>query len=163
VNEARNVGVRAARGQFVLLCDADDVVREGWVDAQWRAFRSGVHAVGGGLDRILNSGEILSPERKLYRPLSGEPRSPHRVGGFDEAFAGGADESEFFWRLAGAGYVVTLVPDAFVDKRMHTQLGDAYNQFFHYGRGEARLMRKFRPRMLGVLMALAVLKAAVWE
>jgi GT2 family glycosyltransferase len=69
----------------------------------------------GGRDRFLDGGENLSRERKLYRPLAGGPafangancgftaEAFHRFGGFDEAFAGGADKSEFFSRLAGAG------------------------------------------------------------
>lgn len=37
---ARNVGVRAARGKFLLFCDADDLVSLNWVGEHCRALRS---------------------------------------------------------------------------------------------------------------------------
>src|ERR1700729_4261011 len=41
VNHARNVGVGNSSGEFILLCDADDQVAEGWLAAMSEAFASG--------------------------------------------------------------------------------------------------------------------------
>ena len=34
---ARNMGVRSARGSLLAFCDADDVVRPGWLASMWEA------------------------------------------------------------------------------------------------------------------------------
>lgn len=174
VNVARNVGARCATGSHIVLCDADDMVQPGWLDAYWIAFQRGAQCVGGGVDRVLDSGEVLSRDREPYYPFIKGPAYAdgancgftadafRRVGGFDESFAGGADEIDFFWRLAGVGYELVMVPDAVVDKRMHTNLCDTFRQFFHFGCGEALLARKFKPRLLPLLMVIAWIHTCVW-
>ena len=37
INRARNRGVLASRGRFVLICDADDIVEDGWLRSMWTA------------------------------------------------------------------------------------------------------------------------------
>ena len=34
---ARNIGVQSARGSLLAFCDADDVVRPGWIASMWAA------------------------------------------------------------------------------------------------------------------------------
>jgi len=46
-SSARNAGVRAAAGEFVLFADDDVVIHSGWIDALVAAFTPGVAAVGG--------------------------------------------------------------------------------------------------------------------
>jgi hypothetical protein len=56
INHARNVGARAARGDFLAFCDADDVVTPGWLAAMAEAARHG-HVVAGAIDLdALNDG-----------------------------------------------------------------------------------------------------------
>ena len=173
VNVARNVGVSAAKGRFILLTDADDVVQDRWLDAYGRAFLDGAKLVGGGL-RALADGTVLRQERKLYPSLMrpnvfangancGFAREVFDdLGGFDESFAGGADEVEFFWRAADAGYTLELVPEAVITKRQHG-LREVFNQIFEFGRGEARLLKKFRPAwLLRLSILLASVQAVVW-
>jgi glycosyltransferase involved in cell wall biosynthesis len=154
-NAARNVGVRAARADLILMCDADDVVQPGWIDALWRALHNGAQCVGGGVDYVLPDGQPGHRERKLY--LSGSSPVPYAltancgfvldaftsIGGFDEHFSVGADDIEFFWRTAAAGYPLTLVPEAVIDKQMRTTLKAFFWQRYSYGRGRVRLNRKF--------------------
>jgi glycosyltransferase involved in cell wall biosynthesis len=155
INAARNIGVGSARAPVILLCDADDVVQPGWIEAFWLALSNGAQCVGGGVDYILPDGRRGHSERQLYFSVSNRP--PYAlgancgfvidafiaIGGFDESFAGGADEIEFFWRAASAGYPLTLVPEAVIDKRMRTALRALYRQQYSYGKGRARLNRKF--------------------
>ena len=175
VNQARNVGARAARGRAVLLTDADDVVRPGWIDAYWRAFRSGAHTVGGSLNRVLADGTVLARESQLYKSMMCESAYANgtncgftreafdAVGGFDQGLAGGADEIDFFARTSRVGYQMTFVPDAVVDKLQHTDLSAAFQQHFNFGRGEVCLAKKFKPHLVSVpVAAVAGVQAALW-
>ena len=173
-NVARNVGITASKGDFILLTDADDVVHPGWIEAYHRAFMNGAQAVGGGLDRILADGTLLARERRLYPALSrknvfangtncGFTRELFSgVQGFDETFIGGADEVDFFWRVAESGFVLELVPDAVVSKVQRTELSAAFAQYRNFGRGEARLLDKFRPWWLGPAAVGAAIQSVVW-
>ncbi|MHA3019341.1 glycosyltransferase family 2 protein [Mycobacterium sp. BMJ-28] len=173
-NFARNVGVAAARGGVILLTDADDVVQGGWIEAYRVAFRNGVQAAGGGLDRVLDGGRVLARERRLYRATIGSISFANgtncvftravfdAVGGFDETFKGGADEVDFFWRIADAGYALELVTDAVVCKLQRADLGEAFQQYFNFGRGEAQLVHKFRPRLLVIATGIAMVQAVLW-
>ncbi|MGX9670742.1 glycosyltransferase family 2 protein [Mycobacterium sp. HM-7] len=173
-NVARNVGVAASKGEFILLTDADDVVHDGWIEAYHRAFLRGAHAVGGGLDRILGDGTLLARERRLYPALArkdvfangtncGFTREVFcQVHGFDESFKGGADEVDFFWRVAEAGFMLEFVPDAVVSKVQRTELKAAFRQYRNFGRGEARMLDKFRPWWLGPAAVGAAFQSIVW-
>ena len=165
-NAARNIGVQAARAAPILMCDADDVVQPGWIDALWRALSNGAQCAGGGVDYILPDGRRGHSERELYR--SGDNPTPYAltancafvldaftaICGFDEYFSVGADDIDFFWRAAAAGYPLTFVPDALIDKQMRTTLRAFFWQRYSYGRGRVRLYRKFgHPRSALVFQA----------
>ena len=116
-NVARNVGTEAAKGELVLLCDADDVVHEGWLEALAGGLEN-AEAVGGTTGSVhaerrpaQDLGEArgqmgVVTDLFLPRPISanaGYRRSMwHRLGGFDERYVRGA-ETEFFWRVQLAG------------------------------------------------------------
>lgn len=173
-NVARNVGIAASKGDFILLTDADDVVHNGWIEAYHRAFMGGAQAVGGGLDRILGDGTLLARERRLYPALARKDVFANgtncgftrelfsRVHGFDESFKGGADEVDFFWRAAEAGFMLEFVPDAVVSKVQRTDLKAAFRQYRNFGRGEARMLDKFRPWWLGPAAVGAAFQSIVW-
>jgi GT2 family glycosyltransferase len=154
-NVARNIGVRSARAALILMCDADDVVQPGWIDALWRALKNGAQCVGGGVDHILPDGRRGHSERRLYRTGGDVPpfaltancgfalEAFTAIGGFDESFPVGSDDIDFFLRAAAAGYPLTLVPEAVIDKRMRTTLRALFWQQYSYGIGRVRLNRKF--------------------
>jgi GT2 family glycosyltransferase len=66
------------------------------------------------------------------------------LGGFDESYTRGGDETELFWRLQLAGHRVEFVPDAVVYYRERHALGELWRQFFHYGKQDPHLYRDFR-------------------
>lgn len=157
---ARNAGLREARGDRVLFCDADDVVRPGWVAAMVSALERD-DIVGGRIDVTrINSPEVQSwtghpPEDGLsmtmrYRPhatganLGSRTAVLRELGGFDEAFVGGHEEVELAWRALERGFTLGFAPGAVVDYRLRHRPRDVFRQRFHYGRTYAQLYSRFR-------------------
>ncbi|MFI9487047.1 glycosyltransferase [Promicromonospora sp. NPDC052451] len=155
INHARNVGVAHARGEFVLLCDADDAVTPGWISAMDRARRAGADCVGGAVERRLPDETVVGTDPAtsthlwhVPRPIGancGFAREVHdAVGGFDESLLGGGDESDFFYRAHLAGYRTRAVPDAVVVYYERERLRDLARQQFRYGRQSVRIYLRFR-------------------
>jgi GT2 family glycosyltransferase len=157
---ARNAGAAAATGDLLLFCDADDVVRPGWVRAMASALVA-ADLVGGRLDVTrINTPEVQSwtwhpPDDALavsmkYLPYAtganlGVRRSVwSELDGFDETFVGGHEEVDFAWRAQGAGYTIAFVPDSVVDYRLRADRRGVYRQRFSYGRTYAQLYQRFR-------------------
>lgn len=155
INHARNVGVEHARGQFVLLCDCDDEVQPGWLAAMGRAFAAGSPCVGGDLVRELPDGTVTGRESGVERVTWPDVPRPFgancgfarevwaKIGGFDESFRGGGDESDFFYRAHLEGYPTTAVPDAAVRYAERDGFRAIARQYFNYGKGRVKLYRKF--------------------
>jgi glycosyltransferase involved in cell wall biosynthesis len=156
-NHARNEGVRAARGPYILLCDADDVVDPGWVSAMWAALADGADLVGGPVRRL--RGRNVQDELDLSFqnglgflpwPYGANCGFSRRVwddlGGFDESYLDGGQETEFFWRAQLRGYQLRLVPDAIVTYVQRERPKDVFSQKFGYGRAAVQLYANFRSR-----------------
>ena len=177
INYARNVGGRAATGDLVLFCDADDVVDRGWVRAM--AGASGCDMVGGRIDaETLNTPDVVA-SRPLYDP-DGLPVAHDflpfavgancgvrrdvftQIGGFDEAYVRGGADVEFFWRAQLASYRLCFVPDAVVRYRYRGGLRPLARQFYRYGMADAQLYRRFRSEGLCREPARAIGQAWWW-
>ncbi len=157
---ARNAGVREARGDLVLFCDADDEVRPGWVEGLTLGLGR-ADLVGGPLEvtRINDArtvaGVYTAPTDRLPTAMA---YLPYAVGanmgvrreawasadGFDETYVGGHEEVDFAWRLQEAGGTLAFVPEAVVDYRLRASLGRSMRQRFSYGRSYAQLYSRFR-------------------
>jgi glycosyltransferase involved in cell wall biosynthesis len=159
INHARNQGVRASSGDLILLCDADDIVSPGWLLAYDRAYRLGGSLLGGPLRYVSEAGEYLFERNELFSyfgPLPwpagancGFARAVYdRLGGFDESFRGGGDETEFFWRGQIEGGILTFVEEAWIDYVQRAALRATFRQRFNYGRSEVKLFRKFGPEWM---------------
>ena len=59
VNLARNAGINATDAPIVLLCDADDEIEPGWIDALATALKN-FDLAGGALRRVSHDGKIVS-------------------------------------------------------------------------------------------------------
>jgi glycosyltransferase involved in cell wall biosynthesis len=155
INHARNEGVRAARGRYILLCDADDIVDPGWLLAMRAAFAGGADLVGGSLRRArgrkvadtLDTG-IQNGLGFLPWPYGANCGFTRRVWdgleGFDESYVFGGEETEFFWRAQLRGYQLCLVPDAVVTYVQRDKPREVFSQKFGYGRSAVQLYADFR-------------------
>lgn len=160
INHPRNVGARAARADLVAFCDADDVAAPGWLTA-----------IADGLGDFDAAGGVIETDRlngpsfaKLMHNPAGRgvdvvmdflPR-PHggncglrkavfeELGGFDEDFAGGGDETEFFWRLQLAGFTLGTVEGAVMSCRLRSSSWGVFKQLFGFASARPQLYRKFR-------------------
>jgi glycosyltransferase involved in cell wall biosynthesis len=159
LNHARNVGASAARGDFLVFCDADDVVTPTWLAALVTAAPR-ADLVGGTFDI-----ESLNP--RIYQdwrpdePLTELPLEhnfmPYVCGGncgiwsdvarelqWDERFDHGSSETEFCWRAQLSSYTLAFVPEAVIKLRYRRTLGQLISQYYSYGRSGALLYRCFR-------------------
>jgi GT2 family glycosyltransferase len=154
---SRNVGCCAARGELLLFCDGDDEVESGWITAMARAAET-ADILGGALDRTrLNDPRWLTPDRRrtdALRPgfLAFPPGANcgmraavfGELGGFDESYLCGAEDTQFFWQAQLAGFTVRFVPDAVVHYRERGRLRDVARQYYGRGVEQPHLFRDFR-------------------
>ena len=127
VNLARNAGINATDAPIVLLCDADDEIEPGWIDALATALEN-FDLVGGALRRVSHDGQILGdaalPDTQDrfgwglgfgWGGSCGLRRDTwERVGGFDDSMSGGGDESDLFFRAQIDGATFTRSENAVV-------------------------------------------------
>ena len=156
---ALNMGARAARGDFIAVCDADDVVEPRWLEALVEVGRT-CDIVGGSLDRTsLNSAMAQSwrpgPNKKAQPIFLGMlPYAPggncgvrtevfRALGGWREAFVSGQD-TDFSWRAQLASYSLCYARHAVVRYRYREDLRAHARQFFRYGQDQPRLYRHYR-------------------
>ena len=160
VSHARNAGVRAARGDRILFCDADDEAAPAWVAVMGAALRDHP-AVGGRLDRRRLSPPGAQRDELMvstdlvpwpgFWPFASGANCGVRaevfaeVGGFDESFQAGGDDVAFSWRLHQLGHEPRFVPEAVVHYRERSGWRAAARQAYGYGRQDPRLYGRFAP------------------
>jgi glycosyltransferase involved in cell wall biosynthesis len=151
---ARNHAVRAARGDLVAFCDADDVAAPGWLTALAAASRHGDIVAGALETTSLNAPAILAWQhapawqRRTPRPqpdLSSANCAVwidvfRQLGGFDEDHPG-AEDKDLAWRATAAGFHILSAPEAVVAYRLRTSLCATAAQRYRWGRSEPRLYR----------------------
>ncbi len=163
-NIARNEGVAAAQGEWIVLCDADDEVDARWLVVMTSALTAGHQLVAGPIDyRRLNA-----PGARAWRGADragavtvldflpaghtanlGFTRALFdAIGGFDERFSGAGDDTEFCWRAQLAGFALHVQADAIVHYRLRGSLRDHFRQAIVYGDAEAGLYRRFADKGL---------------
>jgi glycosyltransferase involved in cell wall biosynthesis len=159
LNHARNVGARAARGDFLAFCDADDVVLPNWLEALVAAAPS-ADLVGGTFDIETLNPPLLQawrPDEPLTELPVEHGLMPYVPGGncgiwadvarrvgWDESFAFGSSELEFCWRAQLASYSLAFAPDAVVRLRYRRSLPALARQYLAYGSSGPALYRRFR-------------------
>jgi GT2 family glycosyltransferase len=155
INHARNAGIAATDAPLVLLCDVDDRVHTGWIEAHRRAWADGMRIGGGHVRRVHADGSAAldwQPGLNDHLHFLPWPTGANcaidrevlqRVGVFDESYRGGGDETDFFWRAQLAGYELRFVPDAVIDYVQRPATSSLYRQQQSYGRSHAKLYARF--------------------
>lgn len=144
VSRARNVAIRAAKGEIIAMTDDDCEAKEDWLQvlAEYFAAAPGVQVVGGAVVAppsggrwLWNCPEYVPPEA-IYDPVASGRHAPpgfswvtgnvafrrevfQRAGEFDECFGPGAifkadGDTEYLSRLDIAGVRMGLTPRAVV-------------------------------------------------
>ena len=126
LSHARNVGVLHARGEFVLFCDADDIVRRRWLSSAIRGLRES-DVVGGDIHPFESEAHLGSePPRGLITASFGPAivgcnfgvrRAAYlAIGGCDESLPPyGCEDAELSVRANDAGLRIVSVPGMEVD------------------------------------------------
>jgi glycosyltransferase involved in cell wall biosynthesis len=138
---ARNAGARAATGELLCFCDADDEVEPGWLPALV-AGAAGHHFVAGRLD--VDTINAPAVRRRRPRPpaaqLTPPPFAPSgnfavwsdvftAAGGFDETLRT-SEDVDLSRRLVAAGGRMGWAPDALVHYRFRASAWAAFWQTF---------------------------------
>lgn len=160
VSHARNRGIAAADTDLVLVCDADDVVSEGWVAAMVAALAT--HDLVGGSLRVdrLNDPAVAAwrgggvrrglPVHNDHLPMAPGANTGMRravfeaLGGYDEGLVAGGDDDDFSWRAQYAGFRIAFAPDALIDYRVRSTYRGVYRQSLAYARSGAALHERHR-------------------
>ena len=157
---ARNAGWRAASGELVLFCDADDVADPGWVRTMVAALEAAA-VVGGRLEvESLNDPRTLawrSPPAQTHLPraegyltfamgsnMGIRADVLRKLGGFNEDLDRSGEEPDLCWRAQLAGEALVFAPDAVVHYRLRSGLRPLLRQHRHWGLGSVDLFCRFR-------------------
>jgi glycosyltransferase involved in cell wall biosynthesis len=151
---ARNIGVRSARGRLLAFCDADDVVRPGWIASMLLALSNANLVAGvfdfGALDGSPSAAPVPAATRQLgFLPfgLSANLAIPREVfeavHGFDETLSP-EEDVDLCWRLQLAGNRFAVATDAVVEKRERAPGLPTFRGAWAYGRCGPRLYTRYR-------------------
>lgn len=153
---ARNAGIAAAAADAIAICDADDIVADGWVAAMGHALRTQPFVTGPHeLERLnpawlaatrgANDNTSLPTFHGHFPYPNGNNFGLHRalfdaVGAFDQDYIG-AEDVEFGMRAADAGYELQMIPAAVVHYAFRTSPRDLWRQGLGYGRARPAVAR----------------------
>jgi glycosyltransferase involved in cell wall biosynthesis len=159
---ALNVGARAAAGEALAFCDADDEVGSGWLAAMGEALsRYDFVACRFDIEK-LNAPWVYNsrrnPQRDGLQEYKYPPYLPHAgggslgvkrslhesIGGFDESLPI-LHDTDYCWRFQLAGTELHFVPHAVVHIRFRDTLGGMYRQVRGYAEYNVLLYKRYRP------------------
>ena len=171
----RNAGVAAAKGDLLAFCDADDVVRPGWLTAHVSALAEADVSAGVFDYWSLNGRSVPSPLSYApppalnlfgFLPAAGSGnlairrRAFEDLGGFAEDLMTGED-FDLSWRSQLTGHRFVLTTEAVLARRDQLGFKSVFRRYMTYGRCGPVLFRRFRSEGLRRELVLAV-KTWAW-
>jgi glycosyltransferase involved in cell wall biosynthesis len=161
---ARNVGIRMASSDYILMTDADVVVDKYWVKEMLSVLQGGMYAaVGGKIAKYRpvtwvqkNAITIVDGQNELnYLPALNLPYVVganvgfiasilHSVGGYDERLLSGNDV-DICYRIGLAGHSIGLAPAALIYHEDRPSLREHFHRFRHYAVYQVLLFSIYRP------------------
>ncbi|MGI9627860.1 MAG: glycosyltransferase [Longimicrobiales bacterium] len=160
IGRARNAGVRASSGEWLVFTDADDVVGDGWLRAMAGALADHAFVAGAVESSKLNPdaaerfNPFASPDDPGPQPVfdflpfaptgnMGLWRSAFsEVGGFHRQGGSGSDV-DLSWRLQLAGYKLHFEPEAVIHYRFRESTGATFRQSMFYAEAHPYLYSQF--------------------
>lgn len=161
VAHARNVGLRAARGELLLICDGDDVVAPGWLEHMRAALED--HPIVTGVLDVVSMNTEGEYAWTGASGMDGAPVAYHHLpyapggnigmwrdvfeelAGFDEDLLR-AEDVDFGWRASYLGVPVHFEPRAVLHRRLHTTPARLFRASIRGGVAEAALFHRHRAR-----------------
>ncbi len=152
---ARNVGAKAAKGEFLIFCDADDIVAPIWVEAMYQALsQPDCHFVASRFDYQKLNGTFGIQRDQLqglnpkFLPHAGGGglgvrASVHEaVGGFDENIKF-LEDMEYCFRVQIAGYPLHFADKALIYIRERQDALSGFQQARQWGEYFPFICRKY--------------------
>jgi len=162
---ARNVGVERARADDIIFLDDDSIPHANYLPAMLDALEANpivagrvIHP-GNGLIAQLTGGYDRGDRRHYVRTVDGSFRRGsmgvvgcnmamrrsvfEELGGFDEQFLWGHEETDLARRALEAGYRVLYDPDATVTHWYATSLRDYWRKMARFGPADLQYDRKW--------------------
>jgi len=173
-----NVGLRASRGEYLVLLNPDTIVYPRWLEKLRRAFGEGVGAVGPVSDNAAlhqGLGCYLEPWHRLFElqdllteRYAGQTLETKlligiclmlrrgildQVGLLDEDLFVGNDDLEISWRLRTHGLKLLIACDVFVHHKNHESFRSVAREITerYIEESWAALTRKLRRHYLGAV------------
>ena len=162
IPHACNLAAQHAEGRGLAICNDDDEMAEGWIEAMARALADH-DLVAGRLehDKLNEPWATAVRGRPQENALSrwsfgthlpfafgcafGMRRDLHQaIGGFDGAMFPAGEDVDYCWRAQYAGAHVHFVAEAVMHYRVRATFADLYRQARNYAIGDVLLYRKHR-------------------
>lgn len=168
VSHARNVGIRATRAERFAICDCDDVVMDGWLQAASDAlddcdFATGpMHLFSSSTDSVSEiwSGStlpIIGGLELFGGNFSGWAREYWRIGDMDETMMRwGGEDSEFSIRVTLHGCRTMVAQQMAIYYRQPDSLQAKAKKWIQGGRNDVFIWRRYPEyfaHRLGLLLA----------